>query len=94
MAQTQNAQHVLVDSKISQWGNSLGLRVSGIIKDMPAFEKDTPVEIEVFADGFRVTKKQPTKPNLLGETELLASLNEHTAHADALAETSSNEWLD
>lgn len=85
----------IIDSKITKWGNSLGLRVSGLMKDVPAFEQDTPVEVEIFEDGFMVRKKK-TKPKLalLDEKQLLDDMTAHNAHADVLAMPSLSEWLD
>lgn len=58
-----------------------------MIRDIPKFEQNTEVVVEVFDDGFTVKKAQ-RKPSLFpySEAELLAELTPETAHADALAD--------
>ena len=34
---------LLIESKIQKWGNGLGLRVSGVMRDIPQFLVDTQV---------------------------------------------------
>jgi antitoxin MazE len=77
----------VVKAKIQRWGNGLGLRVAGLIRDIPRFMPDTEVEVEVFDDGFRVRK---TKPALFSfpysEAELLNNLSLETAQVGLLAQ--------
>jgi antitoxin MazE len=78
----------LVQGKIQKWGNGLALRISGLIRDIPQFEQDTLVNVEVFEDGFTVKKAKPTKKNFtfpLKEAELLQDLTPYGVHADELA---------
>ncbi|MEE9304131.1 MAG: hypothetical protein V3U84_10135 [Thiotrichaceae bacterium] len=83
----------IVHSKIQKWGNGLALRVAGLIRDIPKFEKDTDVVVEVFADGFTVKKVSP-KTSLFpySEAELLDGLTAESAHADELAECLPEEY--
>lgn len=81
-----------IDAKIQKWGNGLGLRISGPLRDIPHFTENTPVTVEVFEDGFIVTKaKASTKHQLFSEEQLLAGLNSHTAHGDLLASPTKRE---
>lgn len=82
-----------IDAKIRKWGNGLGLRVSGPMRDIPHFSENTAVTVEVFEDGFIVKKAKPTNAPLpYSEEALLAELDEHAAHDDLLASPSSDEW--
>lgn len=84
-----------IDTKIQKWGNGLGLRVSGLMRDIPHFEQDTPVRVEISEDGFTVKKTKPTFTSLpFSEEDLLASLNPHTAHSDLIPTTSDIEWIE
>ena len=82
-----------IDTKIQKWGNGLGLRVSGPMRDIPHFSENTNVTVEVFEDGFIVKKAKPANSPLpYSEEALLAELDQHTAHDDLLANPSSDEW--
>ncbi len=83
----------IVHSKIQKWGNGLALRVAGLIRDIPKFEKDTDVVVEIFSDGFTVKKVKP-KASLFpySEAELLADITPETAHTDDLAECLPEEY--
>lgn len=76
----------LVRAKIQRWGNGLGLRVAGLMRDIPHFTPDAAVEVEVFEDGFTVRKAKPARSNLpFSESELLEGLTSDTVQADLLA---------
>lgn len=83
-----------VQAFIQKWGNGLGLRVSGAMREIPGFEINSPVSIEILEDGFRVKKIQETakKTTMLKEKDLLLDLTAKTAHAELLARPSSQEW--
>jgi antitoxin MazE len=84
-----------IDTKIQRWGNGLGLRVSGLMRDIPHFEQNMPVRVEITKDGFTVKKTQPTLTSLpFSEEELLASLNPSTAHSDLVSTTLNSEWIE
>ncbi len=77
-----------VESEIKKWGNSLALRVTGIMADIPNFKDGTKVIVEVSEEGIMVkpVRSPGRKPQLpYSEKELLADLNPETAHADELA---------
>ena len=81
----------IVHAKIQKWGNGLALRVAGLIRDIPQFEQDAAVEVEVFENGFTVRKAMPVKKGFefpFKEKDLLKGMTPATAHADALAITS------
>lgn len=78
----------LIHTKIQKWGNGLALRVAGLMRDIPQFEKDTLVDVEIFEDGFTVKKSTPAEKRFtfpIKEADLLAGLTPYTAHADELA---------
>lgn len=76
----------IVHTKIQRWGNGLGLRVAGLMRDIPHFTPDTAIEVEVFEDGFTVRKAKQTRRTLpFSERELLEGLTSDTAHAELLA---------
>ena len=86
---------LLIESKIQKWGNGLGLRVSGVMRDIPQFLVDTPVTVEVLEDGFIVKKAQPSNHNLpFSEDELLKGLDENTAHSELLAQPLKSEIIE
>ncbi len=78
----------IVHAKIQKWGNGLALRVAGLIRDIPGFKQDTPVDVEVFEDGFTVRKTRTQGRRFqfpLKERDLLKGLTPENAHADELA---------
>ena len=78
----------IVHAKIQKWGNGLALRVAGLIRDIPGFKQDTPVDVEVFEDGFIVRKTRTQGRGFqfpIKETDLLNGLTAENAHADELA---------
>ena len=86
---------LLIESKIQKWGNGLGLRVSGVMRDIPKFLVDTQVTVEVLEDGFIVKKAQPSKHSLpFSEDELLKGLDENTAHSELLAQPLKSEVIE
>lgn len=86
-----------VETEIKKWGNSLALRVSGIMAEIPGFAAGTRVTVEVSEDGL-VIKPTPTEvaePSLpYSEKELLADITPEKAHADAIANPNSRELGD
>lgn len=84
----------VVHTKIQKWGNGLALRVAGLIRDIPQFEQDAAVDVEIFEDGFTVKKSKLKKKGFvfpLKEKDLLKSITPETAHADSLANLSLKE---
>jgi len=84
-----------IDSKIQKWGNGLGLRVSGAMRDIPHFTENTLVKVEVFEDGFTVKKAtQAVKLLPFTEDQLLEGLNPDTVHSELLATPISSELIE
>jgi len=77
-----------VESEIKKWGNSLALRVTGIMADLPNSRDGTKVIVEVSEEGIMV-KPAPRRRGGLRlpytKEELLADLCPETVHADELA---------
>lgn len=86
---------VAIESKIQKWGNGLGLRVSGSMRDIPHFAENTPVIVEISEEGFTVKKAQQNLNTLpFTEEQLLVGLNFITAHSDLVATTLESEWAE
>lgn len=83
----------LLDAKIQKWGNGLGLRLSGAMRDIPRLTENTPVTVEVYEDGFTVKKSVPS-PSLLpfSEEQLLAGLHGDSTHSELIATLTESEW--
>ena len=83
-----------VETEIKKWGNSLALRVSGIMAELPGFKAGSRVLVEVSEDGLVIKPiadgvSEPRLP--YAEKDLLAGLNPSTAHGDELAKLLGNE---
>lgn len=84
------------ETEIKQWGNSLALRISAPMAQEPEFVKGTKVIVDTSDGVLKVERKEKTQKFKLPFTEmqLLNGLDEHTAHADALAVLSDKESTD
>ena len=86
-----------VHTEIKRWGNSLALRVSGLMAEIPGFTEGTRVSVEVTEDGL-IVKPIPQdvreRPLPYSEQELLTGLDADTAHADELATPNNRELGD
>lgn len=76
---------MIIHSKIQKWGNSLALRIGGVIREIPHFKEGTEVDIEISETGFTVTKSKKKPHFPFKESDLVNDLSAHTAHADLLA---------
>ena len=88
MGITDSEKTMKVESEIKKWGNSLALRVTGIMAELPNFVAGTKVIVEVSEEGIMVKPmpSQDRKRHLpYSEQELLADLTPQSAHADELA---------
>jgi len=77
-----------IESEIKKWGNSLALRVTGVMAELPNFRDGTKVVVEVSEEGIIVKPARPSGKKLrlpYSEEELLADLSPASAHADELA---------
>lgn len=77
-----------VETEIKKWGNSLALRVTGVMAEMPGFKEGAKVVVDVSADGFIVKPVLSSGKKIelpYSEQELLKDLTPSKAHADALA---------
>ncbi len=78
-----------IETEIKRWGNSLALRVSGVMAELPGFSAGTRVSVEVTEDGLVVKPirdevKEPVLP--YAEKDLIAGLTPGGAHADETIE--------
>lgn len=86
-----------VESEIKKWGNSLALRISGVMAELPGFTEGGKVVVQISEKGILVTPViAKNAPGVLPYSEqfLLADMNPSTTHADELAELDDNEWCD
>ena len=78
-----------VQTEIKKWGNSLALRVTGIMAEVPQFEAGTKVTVDVSSEGL-VVKPAVGRLGTLrfpySESVLLAGITPDKAHADVLAD--------
>ena len=86
-----------VETEIKKWGNSLALRVTGIMATLPRFEAGTKVIVDVSDEGLMVKPSSRSKDSYrfpYTESELLADLTPEKAHADELAKLTLPEFGD
>ena len=83
-----------VETEIKKWGNSLALRVTGIMAEMPQFKPGTRVTVDVSRHGLVVKPATGTLGTLrfpYSESALLAGITPDSAHADILADPTGSE---
>ena len=67
-------------TKVSQWGNSLAIRIPQGLAAELAIERGINVELQVENDGFRV--KIPSTPRKFALEELLAGVTPDNLHGE------------
>lgn len=82
-----------VECEIKRWGNSLALRLSGAMAEIPQFKAGTLIAVDISEDGLIVKRaKKKKRFNLpYSERSLLAGMTPHKAHADELATPTQEE---
>ena len=83
-----------VETEIKKWGNSLALRVTGAMAELPQFEPGTRVTVDIDSKGFIVRRAAGSLRFFRfpeDEGALLAGLTAENAHADLLADPSGRE---
>lgn len=81
-----------IRAQIQKWGNGLGLRVSGALREVPDMQVGTEVDIEIHEDGFTVTKTVDCKKLRFTEAELLQDIDENTDLASELPKLSGDDF--
>ncbi len=83
-----------IQAKIQKWANGLALRIAGVMRDVPAFEEDMPIEVDVFEDRLEIRKLRSVLPLKLplNEAALLKGMTPKTAHADIIATPLKGEY--
>lgn len=77
-----------IETEIKKWGNSLALRVTGIMAALPQFKAGTKVTVDVTEEGMIVKPAVQEKNTFrfpYTEKELLAEITPEKAHADVVA---------
>ena len=83
-----------IESEIKRWGNSLALRITGAMAEIPNFKAGTKVDIEIKEDGLFIKPiiRSSRKLRLpYSEQQLVAELTPSLAHADELVSPSAKE---
>ena len=83
-----------VETKIKKWGNSLALRVTGTMAEMPKFKAGSRVTVDVSREGLIVKPavgKVRTFRFPYSESDLLAGMTPEKAHAEELAQPTATE---
>jgi len=86
-----------VESEIKKWGNSLALRVTGAMAEIPQFSAGTKVIVEITEEGIIVKPAKAKRENArlpYSEKSLLADITPENAHADELAPLLAGELAD
>jgi antitoxin MazE len=83
-----------IETEVKKWGNSLALRITGIMAELPGFSEGTRVVVDVSEDGIvvkRLARKQHNFRFPYSESDLLSDLTAESIHADELAQPSGIE---
>ena len=83
-----------VETEIKKWGNSLALRISGTMAELPRFEPGTRVTFDVDSEGFVVRRAAGSLGSFRfpeSASALLAGMTAENAHAELLADPSGPE---
>jgi antitoxin MazE len=83
-----------IETEVKKWGNSLALRITGIMAELPGFSEGTKLVVDVSEDGIvvkRLTRKQDNLRFPYSESDLLSDLTAESIHADELAQPSGIE---
>ncbi len=67
-------------TKVSQWGNSLAIRLPQALVNELSIERGADVELEIANDGFKV--KIPSLPRKFTLDELLAGVTPENLHGE------------
>lgn len=86
--------NMIIDTNIQKWGNSLALRVTGAMREIPGLTDGTPVRVEITDDGFSVKRAQNKPKKSIAdklkeimpytEEELIAGMRDHYDDPDIL----------
>ena len=83
-----------VETEIKKWGNSLALRVTGAMAELPRFEPGMRVTVDVDNEGFTVRRAAGSVRSFRfpeSENVLLEGMTAENAHADLLADPTDRE---
>lgn len=82
-----------IQAKIQKWGSGLALRITDVMRDIPALEEGTPIEVQVFEDRLEVRKLHAISPlEFFTESDLLKGMTPETAHSDIIATPLESEF--
>ena len=82
-----------INAKVLKWGNSLGIRLSGALRDLTDFKAGTIIDVEIKKDGLFIRKAKKKSILPFSEAILLNDLDD-SSHKNLLAKPQGNEWHD
>ena len=83
-----------MQTEIKRWGNSAAVRLPSKILAQANLDITSPISLEVREGKIVIEAREESARKIklpFSEAELLAGLNEYTAHADELAQPTSAE---
>ena len=83
-----------IETEIKKWGNSLALRVTGAMAELPRFEPGTRVTVDIDSEGLVVRRVSGSLRSFRfpeSESALLAGMTADNTHADLLADPKGRE---
>ena len=83
-----------IETEIKKWGNSLALRVTDVMAELPQFKPGTRVTVDIDSEGFVVRRAAGSLRSFRfpeSESTLLEGMTAENAHADLLAVPSHRE---
>ena len=84
-----------VETAIEKWGNSLALRVTGAMAELPRFAPGTRVTVDIDSEGLVVRRAAGSLRSFRfpeSERALLAGMTAENAHADLVADPGGREF--
>jgi antitoxin MazE len=87
---------MLVKARIQKWGNGLGLRISGVMRELPQFKEGVALDVTVTEQGLSIVKSKKQSKLVLPHSEamLLKGLNSDSVHSDDLFSLLDGEGID
>ncbi len=84
---------VHINAKVLKWGNSLGIRLSGVLKELTDFKVGTELDVEIKKEGLFIRKLEKKTILPFSETALISDLNKKS-HMHLLVKPQGSEWHD
>ena len=83
---------VQVKTRIKKWGNSLALRLPGVMTQLPKLKENMIVNVEISEDGLEIRPVRAKRDRLIfKESDLLKDLTSKKIHSDKIVEPTDKE---